>query len=97
MEAVHSLLSTAPRQSPLTAYWLPASIMSCMLYHASTLVCAVSAETLAQVPLSAISYRHRGLAIQLINNGLGDPEQQRSDSTAATILCLANFEVIYET
>ncbi|KAK9384237.1 hypothetical protein V1515DRAFT_589356 [Lipomyces mesembrius] len=87
-------LSTTPRQSPFRTHWLPASMMHPMLFHASLFVCSASLETLAQVPISAMSYCHRGKAIQLINNGLSDPIQWKSDEIVAAVLCLANFECV---
>jgi hypothetical protein len=93
MEAAHAALSITPQISPLRTQWLPAFIMCPVLFHASVFVCTVSLETLAQVPLTAMSYMHRGRAIQLINRELSDSSRRRSDSLVASILSLANFEV----
>ncbi|KAH8801378.1 hypothetical protein F5884DRAFT_806433 [Xylogone sp. PMI_703] len=82
------------RQTPFKTYWLPACMVHPMLYHASVFVCAASLETLTQTPLSATSYGHRGKAIQLVNEGLSDPIQRKSDEIIAAIITLANFECV---
>jgi hypothetical protein len=93
VEGSSALLSANPKSSPLSTDWLPASRTHPYLYHASVFVCLASTETLAQQPLSPSSYYHRGVAINLINERLGDPMNCCTDETIAAIISLANFEV----
>jgi hypothetical protein len=93
VEGSSALLSANPKSSPLSTDWLPASRTHPYLYHASVFVCLASTETLAQQPLSPSSYYHRGVAINLINERLGDPINCCTDETIAAIISLANFEV----
>lgn len=93
IEGSSALLSATSKFSPLSTDWLPASRIHPFLYHASVFVCSASTETLAQQALSPYSYYHRGLAIKMINERLGDPINCCSDETIASIISLANFEV----
>ena len=93
VEGSSALLSANPKSSPLSTDWLPASRTHPYLYHASVFVCSASTETLAQQPLSPSSYYHRGVAIKLINERLGDPTNCCTDESIAAIISLANFEV----
>lgn len=89
----YTALSADTRSTPFGSHWLPATMVHPMMYHSSLFVCVASFETLAQRPLSAESYEHRGKAIRLINTSLDNPGLLQSDEIIAAILSLANFEV----
>ena len=75
--------------------WFPYAISDPAVLHA-TLCCSAAHYTLLGggngcIPLEY--YYHKGEAIRLINERLGDPVRRTSDGTLAAIACLASLEV----
>jgi hypothetical protein len=62
-------------------------------YHGSLLIATTLRPLLQKTPLPLECYYHRGEAIRLLNQLLGDVDTQTNDATIAAIICLATFEV----
>lgn len=81
------------KENELRTGWLPALKSSEAMFHASMFIASANLELLSGQTLSAVSYFHRGKAIQQVNTELDDNARMTSDSTIGAVVALAGFEV----